>query len=297
MKRPRLFKTRQNDGKNTPKPIRKLRMEEMECRCMMNAVPTVTYDPQAQMLTITGTAYNDTGTVSWNATFTGLTVGATSDGPMPAPPPQKEFKGHVKWIKFMGLDGNDKFTNNTSIPCEAYGGEGNDTLRAGSASDTLWGGPGADLLQGMGGLDYLYGEEGNDVIEGGSGNDMIAGGDGNDTLRGDAGKDVVFGGLGDDDLHGGLGSDLLLGGEDNDSLFGDEGSDELHGGAGNDWLSGGFDSAVDGYFGEQGADSFFMPIGKGIGAKTLKDYNASEDFLAPFLVHQPKVTSWNPGPS
>ena len=103
----------------------------------------------------------------------------------------------------------------------------------------------------------LTGEVGNDVIEGGDGNDLLAGGDGKDTLRGDAGKDVVFGGLGDDELHGGLGSDVL--------------------------------------FGEAGADSFLMPLGKGIGAKTLKDYNASEDLLVPWLVNQPKVISWKPG--
>ena len=52
---------------------------------------------------------------------------------------------------------------------------------------------------------------------------------------------------------------------------------------------------MDSYFGEAGSDTFLMPIGKGIGAKQLKDYNASEDVLVPWLVHQPQVISWKPG--
>src|SRR5262245_25286428 len=41
----------------------------------------------------------------------------------------------VTRITFDGMDGNDKFTNNTTIASEANGGKGNDTLKGGSGDD------------------------------------------------------------------------------------------------------------------------------------------------------------------
>ena len=78
--------------------------------------------------------------------------------------------GDVKFIRFSGLDGNDTFTNNTPINCEAHGGDGNDFLSGGSDSaiDTYYGGAGSDTFMlpaassGIGGKpikDYSTGED------------------------------------------------------------------------------------------------------------------------------------------
>ena len=50
----------------------------------------------------------------------------------------------VSKIVFNGNDGDDTFTNTTSIPCEAYGNDGNDVLNGGSGLDSLQGDSGAD---------------------------------------------------------------------------------------------------------------------------------------------------------
>lgn len=254
-----------------------LRIESLEQRSVLSGMPVVAYDAVMQMVTITGTDANDSICVSWNDSVGALVVAATSDVPMPVPPPQKMVYGTVKHIKFVGGNGDDQFTNKTSIICEAEGGAGNDVLRGGSAGDTLWGGAGNDTLEGRGGNDFLYGEDGNDTIDCGDGNDLVGAGAGNDTVRGGTGNDVIFGGLGDDNLYGGDGNDFLIGDAGNDRLYGENGADELHGSDGNDYLSGGWDAAVDVYYGDAGADSFFLPASPGVGGKVIKDYNPLQD--------------------
>ena len=59
----------------------------------------------------------------------------------------------VSRIRFYGKDGDDLFSNLTSISNSLYGGNGNDELNAG------------------GGNDYISGQAGNDSIQGGFGND------------------------------------------------------------------------------------------------------------------------------
>ncbi len=95
----------------------------------------------------------------------------------------------VTQITFNGRDGNDKFTNNTSIRSDAEGGKGNDTLQGGSSDDFLMGGEGNDSLLGKLGADCLYG---------GIGNDNLAGDAGIDVLEGEAGNDILSGGDDDD---------------------------------------------------------------------------------------------------
>ncbi|HEY0477077.1 MAG TPA: C2 family cysteine protease [Kofleriaceae bacterium] len=128
----------------------------------------------------------------------------------------------VTEISFSGGDGDDDFTNSTSIKCTANGGDGNDTLRGGSGPDFLIGGYGQDTL---------YGNDGDDVLWGSGGSDVLYGGNGND---------VLYGHGGNDELHGGPGRDTLNGGSGNDQLFGDEGQDLLISvGLGSDTLTGG----------------------------------------------------------
>jgi Ca2+-binding RTX toxin-like protein len=113
----------------------------------------------------------------------------------------------VSRILFNGSNGNDTFVNNTSIPCLAKGGAGNDSLTGGSGDDTLIGGNGKDTLNG------------------GAGNDRLIGGNGDDVLIGGLGDDTLKGGPGNDELHGGLGQDTLDGHPGHDSLNGDGGFD------------------------------------------------------------------------
>lgn len=68
----------------------------------------------------------------------------------------------VQKIMFSGLDGNDSFENRTSVPSEAYGGNGDDQLIGGSGPDLLDGGKGQDSLEGRSGDDALAGGAGSD---------------------------------------------------------------------------------------------------------------------------------------
>lgn len=82
----------------------------------------------------------------------------------------------VTRVVFQGLGGNDYLNNATSIQTYAYGGTGNDELRAGSGNDFLYG---AD------GVDRLYGNAGNDRLDGGADGDadFLYGGTGADTFK------------------------------------------------------------------------------------------------------------------
>ena len=53
-------------------------------------------------------------------------------------------------INFFGGDGNDTFSNLTSIPSTAYGEAGTDELNGGSANDVLFGGADNDTLPSRG---------------------------------------------------------------------------------------------------------------------------------------------------
>ncbi|MDB5299554.1 MAG: type secretion target repeat protein, partial [Phycisphaerales bacterium] len=58
----------------------------------------------------------------------------------------------------------------------------------------------------------LYGGDGNDTLNAGTGNTLLDGGDGNDKLNGGAGNDLLIGGAGIDTLSGGSGDDVLVAG-------------------------------------------------------------------------------------
>src|SRR5438132_4148479 len=91
----------------------------------------------------------------------------------------------LKSIDFMGYEGFDSFTNDTSIKCFASGGDGDDILIGGSAADVL------------------AGNNGNDTLEGRQGNDKLRGGHGNDTY--------VFAGWLHNSRTDSLGSDTITG--------------------------------------------------------------------------------------
>lgn len=106
-----------------------------------------------------------------------------------------------------------------------HGGDGNDTIAAGSARVTI------------------FGEAGNDIITGSTANDEIEGGDGDDVI--DAGADLAV-----DEVSGGDGNDRLLNGRQGDRLEAEAGDDlfvitnhnsqwnfTMDGGTGNDRLT------------------------------------------------------------
>jgi len=119
----------------------------------------------------------------------------------------------VSRIEFNGQNGDDVFTNNTSIRCSANGGFGADVLKGGTGIDALHGNEGYDQVLGSAGGDYLYGESGKDTIQGGAGIDHIYGGDGDDKLFGGTSYDYVYGDPGNDFLDDGGGTNFLNGGD------------------------------------------------------------------------------------
>ncbi len=142
-------------------------------------------------------------------------------------------------IEFDGGGGNDYASNETDVPLEAHGGEGEDWLIGGAGNDVLRGGDGNDRLEGRAGPDQLFGDEGNDTLIGGDADDVLDAGAGNDILLGQMGQDQLMGGDGHDGLEGGFGRDSLDGGAGLDTLVGGTGSDDLEGGDDADFLAGG----------------------------------------------------------
>ncbi len=164
----------------------------------------------------------------------------------------------VDSILFVGLGGNDRFTNDTAINSVAFGHGGNDTLVGGSGNDRLIAGPGNDVLRGnagddelRGGIDgtkELFGDAGDDRLFGGTERNEINGGTGDDVVFGGPEVDIVFGGEGADQLYpghgenvvrGGDGDDLVIAGIGDDSIFGEDGDDRIYSSDGDDTVDGG----------------------------------------------------------
>lgn len=169
----------------------------------------------------------------------------------------------IPWgpLEIEGLAGHDTITIDpaVTIPVVIYGGDGNDTITAGSGNSSLYGGTGDDRLVGRGGNNLIEGGEGADTLVGGDGADTLYGHDGNDSMLGNGGDDELYGNDGNDTLAGGTGNDYLAGNDDHDSLLGDAGNDTLHGNFGSDTLSGGSDD--DHIFGGIGRDVISGSIG------------------------------------
>src|SRR3954468_16836624 len=176
----------------------------------------------------------------------------------------------VQNIEALLGGGNDALTVDSTLPVQALGGPGIDTITGGHTGDALEGNGGNDVLQGDGGDDSVSdgnrtdptaGIGGNDALYGGAGNDMIdggplpGGGAGADTLDGQAGIDTadystrtapltITEGGGADDGEAGEGDNVvnaetILGGSAGDTLSGAAGPNPLRGGHGDDTLAGG----------------------------------------------------------
>lgn len=171
-------------------------------------------------------------------------------------------KSQVKAVWFVGMDGNDRFENKTSIPSHAYGNDGDDTLIGGSGKDHIGGGDGNDRLFGNGGDDLLVGGHGDDLVDAGDGNDKVYGISGENVINSGSGSDLVYGGTGRDTIHGGTGHDELYGNGGDDNVNGGIGNDVLGGHTGDDTLVGG--DGNDKLYGGEGADKLVDAAGQNV---------------------------------
>lgn len=217
------------------------------------------------------------------------------------------FSHQVASILFYGNNGNDIFTNKTSKPSTAHGGNGNDILAGGkgvdylygddgddsiygeefglggSGDDYLYGGNDNDVIFGFDGIDTIYGEGGDDTIYGGNGNDYLYGGDNDDILYGENGRDEISGMDGNDVLHGGSGYDKLFGGNHEDRLYGGPDADDMWGGPHNDTLvsiGGGLDYQVDG---GSGYDSFWCDRNDNVTTSYYEETNGYVNIVDEFM--------------
>jgi Ca2+-binding RTX toxin-like protein len=129
--------------------------------------------------------------------LSGVEAGAGCDVDNPTTPTVAACEGVFAAVVAFGEGGNDKITmdlivNDQPLNAEAYGGPGDDELKA--TPDTR------DVPQPT---TYIEGEAGNDTIVSGNGADELHGGDGNDTMQAFSGPDVVRGEAGDDSVSAG----------------------------------------------------------------------------------------------
>jgi Ca2+-binding RTX toxin-like protein len=207
-------------------------------------------------------------------------------------------------IGISGDAGTDTLSGGAGSFSSMSGGDGSDTLNAGSLGDDLSGDDGTDVLNGGAGGDSLNGGAGNDVENGNGGNDELDSSDstpnGADTLNGGPGEDEVSyaqrranvsltqDGVADDgeagegdnvaadveDIFTGAGNDVISASNadneiqslaGNDTIDGGGGSDEILGGNGDDVMNGG--SGADFLSGDLGNDV----VGGGAGDDTLRN--------------------------
>ncbi len=152
------------------------------------------------------------------------------------------------------------------------GGTGQDRIWGAAANDTVYGGGNHDTIKGGAGADTLFGDNGNDRIDGGIEGDTLDGGAGNDTLNGGFGGDTIYGRGDDDFIYGGSADDTIYGGANADTLNGGNGFDTIKGGAGADTASGGLKD--DTIYGNRGTDTL-----SGNGGDDALYGNAGNDVL------------------
>jgi hypothetical protein len=176
--------------KNASAPSLRPEVERFEEREVPAAI---TFSSRTGIVTITGSSQDDLASVAVIGSDVKVDLKCYSSAP-----PNLEFfvdsktfsASAVKSVTFKGLDGADKFTNDTSIKSTAYGGPGNDQVNGGGNRDRLYGDIGSDIVHGNGGNDQLYGGGGGDKLYGDSGSDvLVAIGGGYDSLTGGSESD------------------------------------------------------------------------------------------------------------
>jgi Ca2+-binding RTX toxin-like protein len=135
----------------------------------------------------------------------------------------------------LGTPGNDLLQFPVWSDDQAFGLEGDDTLRGFDGLDLLFGGAGNDQLEGGNHGDWLLGDAGDDTLNGGDGYDTLYA-DNEAGIAGDTetNRNLLLGGAGADLLFGSSGLGTLDGGDDDDVLISSQGENLLIGGAGAD---------------------------------------------------------------
>ena len=162
-------------------PLASRSIENLDIRTLLSA----SLNDATGLLSIQGTSSDDVAIVEFadNATVRVVLNAEESLWPVSG----------IQSISFTGGDGADRFENRTSIPAQANGGMGPDSLIGGSGPATLMGSGGDDVLTGSQFDDSLSGGTGADTITGQGGNDWIDGRQGDDDLSGGDGRDIVIG--------------------------------------------------------------------------------------------------------
>jgi Ca2+-binding RTX toxin-like protein len=194
-----------------------------------------------------------------------------------APDPRGDTDTWQTVLRFAGVRAS-AIVNVFSTPQDSssiwlFGGDGAESLSAGSGYLRVDGGSGDDLIAGSSAADVLRGGYGNDSLSGGLSADTLDGGRGDDTVTGGDGADVIsdFGGA--NFLTGGDGDDLIQGGWQFDRMNGNVGNDTVHGNYGDDWVTGGQNDDV--LFGDDSNDILNGNLGAdtgdgGAGADTVR---------------------------
>jgi hypothetical protein len=129
-----MFLSRRKKNRNNRKP-RALGIELLECREMMSV------DLIGSELVIDGIDDGDVAVVRYYDAEEQIQVtlnGETTFWPL--------SDLEIESISFYGHGGDDVFTNETDLPCTAFGGEGTDTLSGGEGPNHLYGGDGDDVF-------------------------------------------------------------------------------------------------------------------------------------------------------
>ena len=99
-------------------------------------------------------------------------------------------------VEFDGGEGKDTLTAGSGAAATLIGGDGNDTLNAANATGAVYidGGAGDDRITGgtSGAVNTLIGGDGDDRMTGGDGADLFTGGPGLDSLSGMGGNDTYY---------------------------------------------------------------------------------------------------------
>jgi uncharacterized protein YkwD len=127
----------------------RLQVEQLEDRRLLAG--GLFFNAPSGLLTIRATPFNDVAqvTAAANQLQVSITGGINQARTFPL--------ASVTSIVFYGNAGNDRFVNNSKLPCAAYGGAGRDTLQGGGGSDLLDGGAGNDTLVSGSGKEVLAG--------------------------------------------------------------------------------------------------------------------------------------------
>ena len=179
-----------SDGKRRPRDVRRFEagVEGLEGRRVLNGSGALIF-LSGTTIEVYGSNNGDTGVVAMKNGAVDVSVSNARGRD------DVQFSAsQVGAIEYFGGNGNNNFTNDTSLTGYLYGGSGNNVLTGGS------------------GLDYLIASSGGtNVLNAGAGFEVFeVVGNGANTLNGGSGYDTMIAYSGNNHLVGGTGYDVIL---------------------------------------------------------------------------------------